>query len=181
MEKFQTLHKGRYLSLLEVNTWEYVSRSNASGVAILVARTDQHELVLVEQFRTPLASTVIELPAGLVGDLDDPNEDILVAAQRELLEETGFQADHLSPIMSCPSTAGMSDEIVTFVLATGLTKVGPGGGDNSEDIKVHVVPLEQVDQWLTQRQIAGTPVDPKIFSALYWLKCQSGQLFLTAS
>jgi ADP-ribose pyrophosphatase len=180
MEKYQTLHKGHYLSLLEVNTWEYVSRSNASGVVILVARTDENELVLVEQFRTPVDAKVIELPAGLVGDLDDPDESMLVAAQRELLEETGFSANHLSVIMSCPSSAGMSDEVVTFVLATGLVKTGPGGGDSSEDIEVHVVPLDEVDQWLLQRQISGTPVDPKIFSALYWLKCDSGPMFLTA-
>jgi ADP-ribose pyrophosphatase len=60
-----------------------------------------------------------------------------------------------------------------------LKKIGPGGGDSSEDITVHLVPLDEVDQWLAQRQIDGTPVDPKIFSALYWLQCDSDHNFLT--
>ena len=72
--------------------------------------------------------------------------------------------------MACPSSAGMSDEVISFVLATGLTRVGPGGGDDSEDIEVHVVTLPEVDGWLTGQQSAGKPLDPKIYAALYWLQ-----------
>ena len=64
----------------------------------------------------------------------------------------------------------MSDEMISFVLAKGLTRVGPGGGDDSEDIEVHVVPLTEVDAWLTRQQSAGKPLDPKIYAALYWLQ-----------
>jgi ADP-ribose pyrophosphatase len=63
----------------------------------------------------------------------------------------------------------MSDEIVTFVQASGLRRTGPGGGDDSEDIQVHVVPLDQADRWLRQNAAAGKPMDPKIYAALYWL------------
>ena len=168
-KEFKTLYHGRYLSLLEIDGWEFASRSNASGVVVLVAVTRQNELVLVEQFRTPVASKVIELPAGLVGDLADRDEPLLVAAQRELLEETGFEAEQLTVLLSCPSSAGMSDETITFVLATGLNKVAAGGGDSSENIEVHPVPLTEISEWLDKRQAAGTPLDPKIFTALYWL------------
>jgi ADP-ribose pyrophosphatase len=165
----ESLYQGNYLSLLKIDRWEFVSRSNASGVVALIAVTDQDELVLVEQFRIPVNSTVIELPAGLVGDLTDRDESVLLAAQRELLEETGFEAAHLEVLMSCPGSAGMSDEIITFVLARGLKKVAAGGGDSSEDITVHVIPLAKLDRWLADRRTAGTPQDPKIFTALYWL------------
>lgn len=168
--KYKTLYRGRYLSLLEIEGWEFTSRSNASGVVVLFAVTGKNELVLVEQFRIPVNSRVIELPAGLVGDLADPDESVLLAAQRELLEETGFEAERLEVIMSCPSSAGMSSEIITFVQATGLSKVAEGGGDSSEDIKVHVIPLAEVDHWLNSQQAGGIPLDPKIFSALYWLQ-----------
>jgi ADP-ribose pyrophosphatase len=104
-----------------------------------------------------------------VGDHEDPDESILKAAKRELKEETGFEAAQLELLMECPSSAGMSDEIVTFVMAKGLRRVGPGGGDESEDIQVHVIPLEEVDQWLLEQQAAGKPMDPKIYAALYWL------------
>jgi len=170
MTKDITHFAGRYLSLLERDGWEFASRSNASSVVVLVAVTPTSEIVLVEQYRKPVEALVIELPAGLVGDLADPDEPILEAAARELEEETGFAAAQMKVLMECPSSAGMSDEMVFFVLATGLTRVGPGGGDDSEDIEVHTVPLAGVDEWLIRQQSAGKPLDPKIYCALYWIR-----------
>lgn len=166
-------YRGRYLSLLERDGWEFATRSNASGVVVIIPVTESGEVVLVEQYRKPVAASVIELPAGLVGDLADPDEPILAAARRELVEETGYAAGKLEILMACPSSAGMSDEIITFVLATELERIGPGGGDSSEEIEVIAVPLVQVDAWLARQQAAGKPMDPKIFAALYWLQ-QSG-------
>jgi len=173
MKNDTTLYNGRYLRLAERDRWEFVSRSNARCVVALVAVTPAREIVLVEQYRKPVESSVIELPAGLVGDLSDPDESILVAAARELEEETGFVATDMKLLMECPSSAGMSDEVISFVLANGLSRVGPGGGDASENIVVHVVPLSEVDDWLTARQAAGKPLDPKIYAALYWLQRDS--------
>lgn len=165
-----THYKGRYLSLVERNGWEYTSRSNASGVVALVALTSRREIVLVEQYRKPVEAYVIEIPAGLVGDHSDPDESTLTAAARELEEETGFSATRLDVLMECPSSAGMSDEVIAFVSATGLSRVGPGGGDASEDIRVHLLQLDEVDAWLMRQQSAGKSVDPKVYSALYWLR-----------
>ncbi len=164
------LHTGRYLSLCEVDGWEYVSRRNASAVVVLIAVNDAGQLLLVEQFRPPLQASVIELPAGLVGDLGDPDEDPLLAAQRELLEETGYHSEDLELLFTCPSSAGMSDEIISFVLAKKLQRKGSGGGDASENITVHEIPLTEVDSWLAGHIRAGTPVDPKIYTALYLLQ-----------
>lgn len=168
-----THYRGRYLSLLERDGWEYASRSNASSVAVLVPVTDAGEILLVEQYRKPVGARVIELPAGLVGDHADPDESVLEAARRELEEETGFAAERLLALMACPSSAGMSDEIIHFILATGLKRVGPGGGDASESIEVLPVPLSQIDAWLAARLTEGALMDPKIYAALYWLR-QSG-------
>ena len=167
--------KGRYLSLLERDDWEYTSRSNASAVVVLVPVTDQDEIVLVEQFRKPVDAKVIELPAGLVGDHADPDESILAAAGRELEEETGFLASRLELRMECPSSAGMTDEISSFVMATGLQHVGPGGGDDSEDIETHIIALAEVDEWLIRQQATGKLLDPKIYTALYWLNGSKSQ------
>ena len=161
---------GRYLNLLERDGWEFASRSNANGVVGLVAVTSDEEIILVEQYRKPVEALVIELPAGLVGDHADPDEPILLAAARELEEETGYAAAQLEVLMTCPSSAGMSDEMISFALAKGLTRVGPGGGDDSEDIEVHIVPLKDVDAWLTRQQSAGKLMDPKIYAGLYWLE-----------
>ena len=169
MKKDTTRYQGRYLSLVERDGWEFTTRPNAHAVAVLVATTQDHCLLLVEQFRKPVNAKVLELPAGLVGDQDDPNEPILEAAGRELIEETGYQAEKLEMMIQCPSSAGMTDEIISFVRASGLKKVGPGGGDESEDIEVHAIPLDKADDWLKQRAIDGKPLDPKIYAALHWL------------
>jgi ADP-ribose pyrophosphatase len=169
-----TMHyKGRYLDMLERDGWEYASRCNASGVVVLIAVTDAREILLVEQYRKPIEASVIELPAGLVGDLADPDESLLDAARRELEEETGYAAEKLEILMACPSSAGMSDEVITFVLATELRRVGPGGGDESEEIEVTAVALDRADAWLAAQAARGKPIDPKVFTALYWLQ-QSG-------
>ena len=111
---------GRYLGMRERDNWEYATRTNASAVAVLVPVTDNDELVLVEQYRVPVESNVIELPAGLVGDLDDEEESTMTAAHRELEEETGYQAGKLSLLLVCPSSAGMSDETISIYLAENL-------------------------------------------------------------
>lgn len=164
-------YRGRFLSLVEKDGWEYATRSNARCVVALVAITPADEIVLVEQYRKPVGAMVIEIPAGLVGDLNDPDEPVLVAAARELEEETGFAARQMRLLMELPSSAGMSDEIISFVLAEDLYRVGPGGGDASESILVHQIPLSGVDDWLKAQLATGKTLDPKVYSALYWLKC----------
>jgi ADP-ribose pyrophosphatase len=160
---------GRYLDLIERDGWEFVSRNNAHAVAVLCAVTRDNEIVLVEQFRRPVNERVIELPAGLVGDTGDPDEQILEAAGRELIEETGFEAGSLEMIMQCPTSSGLTSEVISFVLAKDLQQIGSGGGDETEDIEVHVVPLDRVDEWLNGKHAGGLALDPKIFAALHWL------------
>jgi len=57
---------------------------------------------------------------------------------------------------------------VTFFDALGLTRVGPGGGDDEEDITVHAVPLSELPAFLAAKSAAGLAIDPKIFAGL-WL------------
>jgi ADP-ribose pyrophosphatase len=167
--KSETIHfSGRFLGLKERDSWEYAFRTNASGVVVLVPITDAGELVLVEQYRTPVESRVLELPAGLVGDTGNPHEDFETAARRELIEETGYHAASLEELLTSPSTPGMSDEMITIFYASGLERVGPGGGDSNEDITVHLVPLKDAPRWLEAHRTEGIMLDPKIFAGLYW-------------
>lgn len=158
----------------ERDQWEYAFRTNASGVVVLVPVTSSGELVLVEQYRIPVKSRVMELPAGLAGDTGDRDEDLKTAAQRELLEETGYRAGFLEELLTCPSTPGMSDEIVTIFYAGGLERAGSGGGKGDENITVHHVPLGSANRWLDARMAEGIMVDPKIYAGLFWAGMRNG-------
>lgn len=166
----ETLYAGRQLSLARRGHWEFATRHNASGVVALVAVTDEANLLLVEQARPPLGKRVIELPAGLAGDIiGEESESLATAAQRELLEETGYEAQDARLLTEGPSSAGLTDEMISFFLMTGLTKTGAGGGDASEDIIVHEVPLAELPEWLEKRRQAGWAIDPKIYVGLFWI------------
>jgi ADP-ribose pyrophosphatase len=113
---------------------------------------------------------VIELPAGLVGDEPgSESEGTMVAAGRELEEETGYRTESLEPLTEGPSSAGMSDETLHFVRARKITRVGTGGGTGDENITVHQVPVDQVPKFLASCQKRGARTDPKIFAALWFL------------
>ena len=165
--KTETLGEGRFLRLQNRNGWEFVERVGVTEVAVLIAVTESDELVLVEQYREPVRAKMIELPAGLVGDeAAFRGESLLDAANRELEEETGYRAGRLSIAAKTPSSGGMTSEIVTFVHAAELTKVGPGGGVEGEDIRVHTVPLDAVDIRLQGHAAEGRRIDPKIYAGL---------------
>lgn len=166
-----TLYQGQWLNMKQCGRWEYVERVNPGGAVVILAITDAGNILLVEQTRVPISRTTIELPAGLVGDLHDcRDEDLASAARRELEEETGYRCRHVRHLHSGPSSAGMSTEIIHFVHALELQRVSRGGGDATEDITVHEVPLAEVGGWLAQRAAEGLSLDPKLMAGLWLLE-----------
>ncbi|MCA9517037.1 MAG: NUDIX hydrolase [Myxococcales bacterium] len=165
----QIIGAGRFTRLVSVAGWEYVERTNASGIVIIIAVTPEGRLLMVEQLRPPVGARVVELPAGLAGDLADAaDEPLAEAARRELVEETGWDAAHMTRVAHGPLSAGLTSEVVTVFRADGLTRVGEGGGDESEDIVVHEVPFGEVPAFLRAREAAGALVDPKVYAALWF-------------
>jgi ADP-ribose pyrophosphatase len=164
------LAEGRFLRFVEEDGWEFVERPAVTGVAVVVAVTAERRLLLVEQYRPPVGAHVIELPAGLVGDVPGAEgEELAVAARRELLEETGYAADGMTPLAAGPPSVGVSSEVVTFFRASGLRRAGPGGGEGAERIALHEVPLAEAAAWLEARARAGLLVDPKVWAGLYFV------------
>lgn len=169
-DSVQTLHAGRYLRLMRRGRWEYAERVNPGGAVAIVAVTPDGELLLVEQHRAPLGHPVIELPAGLVGDeAGAAAETWETAAARELEEETGWRAARFERLTEGPTTAGLSNETVILARAHDLARTGAGGGDASEDITVHAVPVAEVPDWLAEREREGLPPDPKVYAGLFFL------------
>ncbi len=167
----RTLFEGRFVRLIRQDHWEWAERTNTACAVVVVAVTRQKQIVLTEQYRIPVAARVLELPAGLVGDLPhQAAEGRLEAARRELLEETGFVSEDWQPLVEGPVSAGMSNEIAAFYLARNAWPGGQGGGDASEKIEVHVVDLGQAEAFLAARQRQGVLVDPKVYAGLYFAK-----------
>ncbi|MGD8325798.1 MAG: NUDIX hydrolase [Sphingomonadales bacterium] len=171
------LWRGTYLRAMQDGHWEYVDRHKGRFAAAILAITENAEIVLVEQFRIPIQSSLWELPAGLVGDEEEiSNEGAQSAAERELWEETGYRArrwQHLGQVAVSP---GMVSELTDIFLASGLSKDGPGGGTASEDIKVHLLPLSEVESWIETQRKNRRPIDMKLVAALGLLNASPPRL-----
>lgn len=168
-EIVETLHEARFLRLCRRGRWEYAERTNAGSAVIVVAVTPDDRILFVEQFREPIQQRSIEMPAGLVGDIDG-EESIELAARRELEEETGWRAEHVEFLMMGPSSSGMSTEQIAFVRAHGLTRVGTGGGDVTENITVHEIPRSEAPAWLDAKWREGYSIDPKLYAGLFFVE-----------
>ena len=163
-----TLFASRWLILQQLGHWEFVKRPHANAAVGILAITDEQEVILVEQFRIPVQMPVIEIPAGLVGDEPEfAHESLVDTAARELLEETGYRASSVAPLLESPTSAGMTSELTHLFLARGLQREHSGGGTGSESIIVHQIPLCSLRAWLAEQQQKGKAVDFKIHAALF--------------
>jgi len=157
-------YEGKFLRVIKRNNWEYIERKNATGIVGIIPITNDNNLVFIKQFREPLQQNVIEMPAGLVGDIDS-TETIETAARRELLEETGYYAHNLEIIGTFPISPGITTEQLTYVIATNLDKQTSGGGDDTEKIETFELPIQIAAIKLLEMAKKGDVlVDAKIFS-----------------
>ncbi|TIX51582.1 NUDIX hydrolase [Alteraurantiacibacter aquimixticola] len=170
----EVMWSGKWITAKRRGRWEYVSRARGIRAAVILpidgdpfgSAQDRH-VILVEQYRVPVSSRVLELPAGLIGDdPDSEGEDPLAAAKRELIEETGYSAASWQDCGEFLSSPGLTGESFTLLKATGLTKVGEGGGTESEDIIVHRIALPDLPDAVEQFRKGGVAVDVRILTLL---------------
>ena len=158
-----------HLRFIDRDGWYFVERPHASGVAVIVAVTDDRRLLLVEQHRPALGRKALELPAGLCGDDDGmKSEELEAAARRELREETGWDAERMEDLGTLATAAGLTSEVVTFFRATGLRQVGAGGGVDREQIDVHCIPLAEVPAFARSREALGHSVSVLVYAGLWF-------------
>lgn len=157
---------GKFVVAKRRGRWEYASRPPGIHAVVIMA-VDAGEAILVEQFRVPVGRYCLELPAGLIGDEDSfEGESAIASAERELEEETGYRAAQLEEIGEFYSSTGMLAESFTLVKATGLSRVGDGGGTDHEDIIVHRVPLDGIAKFVADKRAEGAGVDAKVLMLL---------------
>jgi ADP-ribose pyrophosphatase len=105
------------------------------GAVAIVALDDAGKIVLVNQYRPAVRARFDELPAGL---LDVDGEPALIAAQRELEEETALAAEEWNVLADIYSSPGMTDEAVRIYLARGLTATNGDFEAEHEEITMSV-------------------------------------------
>lgn len=129
------------------------------GAVVMLAELPNGKLLFERQFRYPLDRVFLELPAGKI----HPGENILLTAQRELQEETGYVATrwhHLGVIHPC---IGYSDECIEIFLARGLSHVG-NALDEGEFLEVHELDLDEAIDAVRD----GRLTDGKSIAGLFW-------------
>jgi ADP-ribose pyrophosphatase len=160
----ETRWEGRFITVRQQGNWEYVARARGIHAAVILAIDDADDgrhVLLVEQYRVPLGRYCLELPAGLVGD-DTAGEAPETAAARELEEETGYRAAEWQTVGEFYSSPGMVSESFSLLVARVLTRVGEGGGVDSEDIIVHRVPLSGIADFVAAKRAEGCGIDVRV-------------------
>jgi ADP-ribose pyrophosphatase len=169
MAESKVLGKGKFLQLVRDRSWEFVERTNARAVVAILAVTAERRIILTDQFRPAVGRRVIDLPAGLAGD--EPgheDESFASSALRELFEETGYHAREVTQVAECPSSPGLTSEVVTLFLASDLRQTSAGGGVAGEQIDIHTPALRGIDRWLAAQVSAGKLIDAKVYAGLYF-------------
>ena len=122
--------------------------------------TADEQVVMIKQYRHGSGEITLEIPGGLVEPGDTPEK----AASRELLEETGYQAEEWKKIgVVNPNPAIFSNRCHTF-FARNLTKVGNPTLDQTEDIDVVLLPLSDIPRLIRN----GVIDHALVIAAFYW-------------
>ena len=156
--------QGKFVTAIKDGRWEYVERTGRVTAVVILAEYEG-KFVLVEQPRVPTKRRCLELPAGLIGDVGE-DDNVEVAARRELEEETGFFAERIELLGEFYSAPGILAESFTLVRATGLKRVGAGGGVDGEDIVTHLVPRGEIAEFVAARRAEGVGMDAKLLILL---------------
>jgi len=145
------------------STREYIQHP---GAVAMLALLDNGKLVMERQYRYAPQREFIEIPAGKI----DYQEDILLTAQRELLEETGYVASEWTHLTTTWPCIGYADERIEYFLARGLTHQGRQL-DDGEFLEVFELSLEEALDWVRQGKIN----DSKTIVGLFWLEKMQGE------
>lgn len=127
----------------------------------IIPLTSDQRVVMIKQYRHGSREVTLEIPGGLVDSGETPR----YAATRELLEETGYEADEVAEIgVSNPNPAIFNNRCYTFV-GRNATKIRDPIPDQTEDIEVALIPLTDIPEWIRRGKINHAIV----ISAFYWL------------
>lgn len=120
------------------------------GAVAIIAITDDHKIVMVEQYRKALERSIVEIPAGKLEKGEEPLE----SAKRELEEETGYECEKMEHLISFYTSPGFADELVHVYIAHHLSKKENAAGlDEDEFVEVIELTLEEAEQYMKEEKI----------------------------
>ncbi len=121
------------------------------GASVVVPISDDGEIYMVRQFRKPIESVSLEIPAGKL----DPGEEPRVCAERELKEETGLISDNIKHVLSMHTTPGFSNEVLHMYVATDL-KEDEASPDEDEFISTEKIKIDKLIEMVMSHEITDS-------------------------
>ncbi|MFA6542740.1 MAG: NUDIX hydrolase, partial [Bacteroidota bacterium] len=133
------------------------------GGAVVLCVFENNDILLIRQYRHPFGKEIIELPAGKL----DANEDPLHCAQRELQEETGYEAGQWEKLTVMLSTPGFCDEVLHIFLARDIhqSEKGQALEEGEATIELLRVPFAEGITMIERQEIVDGKTIAGIFMA----------------
>jgi ADP-ribose pyrophosphatase len=133
------------------------------GAVVIMPQLEDGRLLLIAQYRFAVGETMLEFPAGTL----EPGEAPLECARRELIEETGYRAEHWRALGVTYPSPGYCDEQQHLFMATGLVPAH-AAADEDEIIEVKGLTVQEVERSIAD----GRLVDAKSIAAYARAKLQ---------
>jgi len=131
----------------------------------IIALTKDEQVVLIEQFRHGTEEIILEIPGGMI----DADEEPIIAAARELVEETGFAAREIIPLGKSRPNPAIQNNWIYHFLALDCQKIKEAAFDEHESVVTKLVALEEIEQLIKNEEITHSLV----LAAFYKLKSKT--------
>ncbi len=170
----EIVYDGRFIGVRKIHfegrrgkpgVWEAVKRKTFGKIVAICAITKEKEIILEKNFRVPINSYNIELPAGLMDKKGESPEETI---KRELLEETGYKVEKVELLLEGPFNAGLVEDELQVFFGENAEYVCEPELEDAEDIEVIKVPVENLFYFL-RHPPKGCKVDIKTFNLIPFL------------
>jgi len=140
--------------------YSYFSLETPSIAVFILCVTPEGNYLLIEEYRHPTGKVLLSCPGGYI----NPGEDPLAGARRELMEETGYQADTLTMMGRAYPYAGFSKQQTIYVKATGVILAGVPQLEASEIIQTRIIEPQELNHLIKQ----DVALDGTLCTALFF-------------